>query len=586
MRMENTSQEQPVQKPEKPKMKNRKLFIFLIVLIILILTPIVSIRASGLYTVPVVSNLFCANKPRDLGINISQEAKVMVLSLNYDQGDIKLNKIGLQRGNPILKEGNYEYRLYSKNKLIYSSKFDIPLTLYEDKFDKETKEFTKSEKKLDRADFQMAVPYFNGVDSIRVYDEDGKLALNEKLKSPLKQFKEYNCYQLFENNNPSTKINVVFVPDGYTDLEKFRQDVLKHIDLESQNQGIFSTEPFNENKNMFNFYYISEILDYNCEFGCGATEIFNKASQCPYSNQVIVLTDTTTYFGYASLGLAVAPGHTGTFGTSFVTGPMVTSHEFGHSFGELADEYYGQFPGSATFKTNCDIASYNPGNPQSSVACPKWCSGPAKVPYTTECSNFNEADCKDLYNSRRFNCVWLDQPDPYFGTRCIKSLATPDPNDPISIEKFNIGQNCIEGTGCYLNCHGTNGYRPTFNNCIMNGFKQNNNVFDPVCKKQITSVLKRYNNAPVIISKPNLFAIENTNYYYDVNASDEDNDILTYSLINAPEGMIINSLTGLITWAPTEDQLGDYFIKIEVKDNFETSRQSFNLKVIQNIEEL
>lgn len=39
-------------------------------------------------------------------------------------------------------------------------------------------------------------------------------------------------------------------------------------------------------------------------------------------------------------------------------------------------------------------------------------------------------------------------------------------------------------------------------------------------------------------------------YSYDVEAVDLDSDTLTYSLIEAPEGMVIDSQTGLITWDP------------------------------------
>lgn len=36
-------------------------------------------------------------------------------------------------------------------------------------------------------------------------------------------------------------------------------------------------------------------------------------------------------------------------------------------------------------------------------------------------------------------------------------------------------------------------------------------------------------------------------YEYDVNAHDPDQDILTYTLIEAPESMVINPTTGLVS---------------------------------------
>ncbi|MCG2826024.1 MAG: PKD domain-containing protein, partial [Thermoplasmatales archaeon] len=56
-------------------------------------------------------------------------------------------------------------------------------------------------------------------------------------------------------------------------------------------------------------------------------------------------------------------------------------------------------------------------------------------------------------------------------------------------------------------------------------------------------------------------------YICQVNATDDDNDTLTYSLLEWPSGMRINSTTGLITWMPLEEQVGDNNVTVEVSDN-------------------
>jgi len=75
------------------------------------------------------------------------------------------------------------------------------------------------------------------------------------------------------------------------------------------------------------------------------------------------------------------------------------------------------------------------------------------------------------------------------------------------------------------------------------------------------------NQDPVITSVPITNAIVNQQYSYDVEAYDPDEDPLTYYLIKAPRGMIININTGLILWKPESDQLGENSVVVVVRDN-------------------
>ena len=72
------------------------------------------------------------------------------------------------------------------------------------------------------------------------------------------------------------------------------------------------------------------------------------------------------------------------------------------------------------------------------------------------------------------------------------------------------------------------------------------------------------NHNPEIISIPITKALVNEDYVYDVNAIDQDNDVLIYSFIVNPSGMDINQNTGLITWHPIV--LGSYNVKVMVED--------------------
>ncbi|MBN1975448.1 MAG: tandem-95 repeat protein [Sedimentisphaerales bacterium] len=77
------------------------------------------------------------------------------------------------------------------------------------------------------------------------------------------------------------------------------------------------------------------------------------------------------------------------------------------------------------------------------------------------------------------------------------------------------------------------------------------------------------NDKPVIRSKAPAPLIRFGNkFVYDVDARDSDpEDTLIYSLTTKPEGMTIDSTTGLIEWDPGKEQIGVYNIQVEVTDD-------------------
>ncbi|MCK5706267.1 MAG: tandem-95 repeat protein [Candidatus Aureabacteria bacterium] len=89
------------------------------------------------------------------------------------------------------------------------------------------------------------------------------------------------------------------------------------------------------------------------------------------------------------------------------------------------------------------------------------------------------------------------------------------------------------------------------------------------------------NNVPVITSSAITSATEDSAYTYDVNATDSDGDTITYSLTVKPTGMVINSSTGLISWTPSQTNVGSNSVTISISDgNGGTDTQSYNLNVI------
>lgn len=87
------------------------------------------------------------------------------------------------------------------------------------------------------------------------------------------------------------------------------------------------------------------------------------------------------------------------------------------------------------------------------------------------------------------------------------------------------------------------------------------------------------NTPPTITSSPSTTAKIGDTYTYRVNATDNENDPLSYRLVTKPNGMSINS-DGIISWTPSSSQLGNNQVVVEVSDGTNTVRQSFAVNVM------
>jgi len=92
-----------------------------------------------------------------------------------------------------------------------------------------------------------------------------------------------------------------------------------------------------------------------------------------------------------------------------------------------------------------------------------------------------------------------------------------------------------------------------------------------------------FNSSPVIESDPVTTAKEGTVYAYNVEATDPNGDTITYSLATSPTGMTINSTTGAISWTPTEVQIGENEVVVEVSDGSKSKTQSFTITVDETL---
>ncbi|GIK61221.1 MAG: peptidase M64 [Ignavibacteriota bacterium] len=166
---------------------------------------------------------------------------------------------------------------------------------------------------------------------------------------------EYENFEVIHSGDPAVKVDIVIIPEGYTkdEMDKFKNDCEKFAGY------LFNSSPFKENKNKFNIWGIAapsvesgvdipkeniwKKTLVNSNFYTFDTERYlmtsdnktlrNVASNAPY-DQIYILANTDKYGGgaiYNHYSLSV---------TNDKNFEFIVTHEFGHGFASLADEYW------------------------------------------------------------------------------------------------------------------------------------------------------------------------------------------------------------------------------------------------------
>ncbi len=96
--------------------------------------------------------------------------------------------------------------------------------------------------------------------------------------------------------------------------------------------------------------------------------------------------------------------------------------------------------------------------------------------------------------------------------------------------------------------------------------------------RQITS---SSNSNPQFISSAPLLSTVATVYRYEAVADDGDSDLLSFDLVTHPDGMLVNTNTGVVAWRPLLIQLGAQDVILRVQDGRGgVALQSFRITVI------
>ena len=207
-----------------------------------------------------------------------------------------------------------------------------------------------------------------------IFEEIFKYEIKPEEYSINSEIVQFPYTKILDNGDPSTKIDLVFLAEGYTanQMDKFEEDAKRIIDY------MFSFEPYNYVKEKFNIWivrsesqetgtdipgmdiYKNTILNSNFyTFGSErylTTEDFfavkDAASLVPYDD-ICILVNSEKYGGGGIYNHYCITSVDNAFSNE------VFIHELGHSFAGLGDEYYNSSTGYNDF-FNLEIEPWQP----------------------------------------------------------------------------------------------------------------------------------------------------------------------------------------------------------------------------------
>ncbi len=78
--------------------------------------------------------------------------------------------------------------------------------------------------------------------------------------------------------------------------------------------------------------------------------------------------------------------------------------------------------------------------------------------------------------------------------------------------------------------------------------------------------VRALNEIPIVTTSPDTTANEDELYSYSIQTADANSDTLSFTLITGPEGMTVDSATGIVQWTPTQSDVGSTSISVRIAD--------------------
>ena len=259
-------------------------------------------------------------------------------------------------GTPERMVSNPKLRVLDKSgKSLYETEFSYPTILTVPPLPGDIQDNIPPVIKLDFPEVSIVVPYFPESYSVQVIDPSGKTPPSSKSISEdlfINKLKENKQgAQPMPGSSSTGFFNVLIMASGFSS-ESMNVFLTKAASLKTT---ILDKEPFASQASKLNIHIYQNTDDLGCYTGCNnidrllccnSNAVISAAAGSGYKyDEIIVIHNTSTYAGggYRDLGnyksnsySTYAAVYSGTWTETMVV------HEFGHSFGDLCDEYaYG-----------------------------------------------------------------------------------------------------------------------------------------------------------------------------------------------------------------------------------------------------
>ncbi|MBR9700077.1 hypothetical protein GOV09_06475 [Candidatus Woesearchaeota archaeon] len=145
---------------------------------------------------------------------------------------------------------------------------------------------------------------------------------------------DVQCVSVLEHGPNEGKIDIVFLGYAFKDTDEFNEEVNRYM-----NNILLEFKPFSDYIEKFNFYRVDDTnisCDISGYIACDQYQLLKSASNCP-NDYIFLLVARSKIAEFIKPVRSSAIGKIAKINTA--DKPFVLVHEFGHTFGDLADEY-------------------------------------------------------------------------------------------------------------------------------------------------------------------------------------------------------------------------------------------------------
>lgn len=418
-----------------------------------------------------------------------------------------------------LNNGKYYYKIYdaASNKLIYSKGFDAFFGEYATS-DNGMKGIVKSfsetaiipfpkqkiifaiEKRNDQN--KMVEIFRTEIDPNSIY------IIKDKITDPTVEI-----FKPVISGDPHKKVDIVILAEGYTKSEKdkFAKDLNRFVGY------FFEQEPYKSNKADFNIYGVFKPSQESGTDLPGADIFVNTVLSTTFwslgSERYLMTEDNKTmrdlaaFVPYDAIYIQVNHSRYGgggiynqycTYSTDNQFAKYLFTHEFGHSFTGLADEYYtSDVAYNDFFKPTVEpvepniTALFDPEN----IKWKRYLSEGIEIPTPWEKAEFDKFSYEWLKERNRLNTYIAELKRKRAPENEIKAAeeeyAIKDKQQSEKVDKYLMSSKYWGKVGAFEGAgyQATGLYRPMID-CIM--FSKGDKPFCKVCEESIKQVIKTY----------------------------------------------------------------------------------------------